>query len=154
MNIRMLQSCWNVLSKRTDDWAEIRMAIEDQLTVQRNWNLHSNNSNPDMTRLKDEYKSRKESSLGKTGQIQMEINTVSKPITLVDEYEDTLNQLGNCYSCNKPGHLKRDCAEKTSTQPQAWSSFNRRQKKEVICFNCDKTGNFARQCRGPKKNYK
>ena len=35
-NIGMLQNCWNVLSKRTDDWAEIRMTMEDQLTVQRN----------------------------------------------------------------------------------------------------------------------
>ena len=56
-NIGMLQSCWNVLSKRTDDWAEIRMAIEDQLTVQRNWNLHPNNPNPDMTGPKNAYKS-------------------------------------------------------------------------------------------------
>ena len=51
----MLQSCWNVLSKRTANWAEIRMTIEDQLTVQRNWNLHPNNPNPDMTGLKDAY---------------------------------------------------------------------------------------------------
>ena len=115
----MLQSCWNVLSKRTNDWAEIRMAIEDQLTVQRNWNLHPNNPNPDMAQLKDPYKSREESSLGKTGQIRMEIKVVSKPITLVNECEDTLNHLGNCYGCNKLGHLKRDCMVKTSTQAQA-----------------------------------
>ena len=153
-NIGMLRSCCIVLSKRTDDWAEIRMAIEDQSTVQRNWNLHPNNPNPDMTGLKYVYKSREESSLGKTGQIRMKITAVSKPITLVDECEVTLNHMGNCYGCNKPGHLKRDCTEKTSTQAQARSSFNRGQKKEVICFNCDKTGHFARQCRGPKKNYK
>ena len=105
-----------------------------------------------MTGLKDAYKSREESSLGKTGQIKMEINAVSQPITLVDECEDTLNHLGNCYGCNKPKHLKRDCKEKNSTQAQARSSFNRGQKKEVICFNCDKAGHFARQCRVPKKN--
>ena len=64
----MLQNKWNVLSKKTDDWVEIRMTIEDQLTVQRNWNLHPNNPNPDMTGLKD-MKSREESNLGKTGQI-------------------------------------------------------------------------------------
>ena len=29
------------------------MTIEDQLTVQRNWNLHPNNPNPDMTELKE-----------------------------------------------------------------------------------------------------
>ena len=50
-NVRMLQSCWNVLSKRTTDWVEIRMTKEDQLTVQRNWNLHPNNPNSDMTGL-------------------------------------------------------------------------------------------------------
>ena len=33
------------------------MTIEDQLTVQRNWNLHLSNPNPDMTGLKDAYKS-------------------------------------------------------------------------------------------------
>ena len=168
----MLQSCWNMLSKRTNDWAEIRMAIEDQLTVQRNWNLHPSNPNPDMTGLKDGYKSKEESILGKTGQIRMEIKSVNKPeqnapvfchatnptpnrtVTLATECEDTLNHLGNCYGCNKPGHLKRDCMEKTSTQAQARSSFNRGQKKEVICFNCNKAGHFARQCWGPKKDYK
>ena len=65
----MLQCNWNMLSKRTADWAEIRMTIEDQLTVQINWNLHPNNPNPDMTGLKDMYKSGEESKLGKTGQV-------------------------------------------------------------------------------------
>ena len=60
-NIGMLQHCWNVLSKRTEDWAEIRM--------QRNWNLHPSNPNPDMTGLKDVYKSREDNYLGQTGQI-------------------------------------------------------------------------------------
>ena len=59
----MLQNCWNELSKRTVDWAEIRMTIEDQLTVQRNWNLHPSNPNPDMTGLKDAYRSREELEL-------------------------------------------------------------------------------------------
>ena len=148
------------------------MTIEDPLTVQRNWNLHLNNPIQDMTGLKDTYKSREESNLGKTGQIQMEINAVNQPeqnasvfyhatnptpnraVTLTAECEDKLNHLGNCYDCIKSGHLKRDCLEKTSTQAQAPSSSNRGQRKEVICFNCDKTGHFARQCRGPKKNYR
>ena len=60
----MIQHCWNVLSKRTENWAEIRMVIEDQLTVQRNWNMHLRNPNLDMTGLKDAYKSREESNLG------------------------------------------------------------------------------------------
>ena len=29
-NIGMIQQCWNVLSKKTENWAEIRMAVEDQ----------------------------------------------------------------------------------------------------------------------------
>ena len=44
-----MKCCWNELSKRTTDWVEIRMTIEDQLTLQRNWNLHPRNPNPDMT---------------------------------------------------------------------------------------------------------
>ena len=166
-NIGMLQHCWNVLSKRTEDWGEIRMTIEDQITVQRNWNLHPNNPNPDMTGLKNAYKSKEENYLGKTGQIRMEVNQVQNapvfypapnqtpnmPVTLARECEDTLNHLGNFYGCNKPGHLKRNCPEGNSTQTQARSSDNRGQRKEVICF-CDKAGDFARQCRGPKKNYK
>ena len=64
----------------------------------------------------------------------MEVNTVAAPvrntrviyattnptptqITIFDmDCEDTLNALGNCYPCNKPEHMKRDCLEKTQTQ--------------------------------------
>ena len=67
-----------------------------------------------MTGLKDAYKSREESHLGKTGQILMEIKAVNNPVqstpvfyhatnptqnravTLAVECEDTLNHLGNC----------------------------------------------------------
>ena len=54
-NLEMMKSCWNQSSKRTVDWAAIRLTVEDQLTVQRNWNLHPRNLNPDMTGLKDAY---------------------------------------------------------------------------------------------------
>ena len=47
--------------------------------------------------------------------------------------------------------MKRDCPEKTQTQTQAQSSFNRGQRREIICFNCDKKGYMAWDCRGPKK---
>ena len=147
------------------------MTIEDQLTVQRNWNLHPSNPNPDMTGLKDAYKSGGDNYLGNKGQIRMEVNDVSNqvqnvpvshstqnptpnvPVTLDCRCKDTLN-LGNCYGCNKPGHLKRNCLEGNSTQTQARYSDNRGSRKDPICFNCDKPGHFARQCRGPKKNYK
>ena len=123
-NIGILQSCWNELSKRNAYCAKIRMTIDDQLTVQRNWNLHPNNPNPDMTGLKDGYKSGEESNLDKTGQVRMEINMVTNPVrkapviyaatnptltgtpTFGTECEDTLNYLGNCYRCNKPGPMK------------------------------------------------
>ena len=90
------------------------MTIEDQLTVQRNWNLHLNNPNPDMTGLKDPYKSGEESNLGKTGQVRMEINVITNTVksapviyaatnptttgtpTFITECEDTLHHLGNC----------------------------------------------------------
>ena len=36
MNQEMMKSCWNELSKRTIDWAKIRLTIEDQISVQRN----------------------------------------------------------------------------------------------------------------------
>ena len=54
--------------------------------------------------------------------------------------EDILNAMGNCYECNKPGQVRRDCLEKTQTQTQAQSIYNRGQRRELICFNCDKKG--------------
>ena len=79
-NIGMLKNCRNELCKRTVDWGEIRMTIEDQLTVQRNWNLHPSNPNPDMTGLKEAYRSGQDNYLGKTGQVRMEANAVTAPV--------------------------------------------------------------------------
>ena len=62
-NLEIMRCCWNKLSKRTTDWAAIMLTIEDQLTVQRNWNLHPRNPNLDMTRLKDAYWSGEENHL-------------------------------------------------------------------------------------------
>ena len=142
-NVRMLQNCWNELSKRTVDWAEIRMTIEDQLTIQRNWNLHPSNPNLDMTGLKDRYRSGEENFLGKTGQVRMEVNAVTAPVRNAPViyattnpaptrapifYTDCEDILGNCYKCNKLGHVRRKCTEKTQTQTQAQSSYNRGQR--------------------------
>ena len=115
----MLQHCWNVLSKRTEDWAEIRMTIEDQLTVQRNWNLHLSNPNPDMTGLKDVSKSGGDHYLGNTGQIRMEVNAVS-------------NQVQNVPSCHLqhpntpsvPVTLDRKCEDHSTIWVTVTSAIN------------------------------
>ena len=80
--------------------------------------------------------------------------TLTGAPTFVTECQDTLNHLGNSYGCDKPGHVNRDCPEKNRTQTPARSSYNRGQRREVICFNCDKKGPIAQDCRGPKKNYR
>ena len=79
-NIGMLKNCWNEFSKRTVNWGEIRVTIEDRLTVQRNWNLHPSKPNLDMTRLKDAYRSGEDNHLGKTGQVRMEVNRVTATV--------------------------------------------------------------------------
>ena len=71
-NLEMMKCGWNELSKRTTDWAEIRITIEEQLTMQKNWNLHPRNPNPDMTKLRGTYQSGEECHLGNTGQVRME----------------------------------------------------------------------------------
>ena len=55
-NLEMMRCCWNELRKRTVDWAAIGLTIENQLTVQKNWNLHPRNPNLDMTGLKEAYR--------------------------------------------------------------------------------------------------
>ena len=61
------------------DWAEIRMTIEGQYTLQRNWNLHPSNPNPDMTGLKYSYRSGEENYL-ETGQVRTEVNVFTAPV--------------------------------------------------------------------------
>ena len=119
-----------------------------------------------MTGLKDAYRSGEENHRGNTGQVRMEVNVVTAPVgnapviyttanppptrsaIFFTDCEDTLNALGNCYACNKPWHVKRDCLE----QIQAQTSYNRGPKREFICYNCDKKGHLARDCLGAKRN--
>ena len=119
-NLEMMKSFWNELTKRTIDWEEIRLTRVNQLTVQRNWNLHPRNPNMvDMTRLKDAYWSGEESHLGNTGRVKMEVKGVTAPVMsvpvifaapsqaptrtalVITDCEDTLKVLGNCYTSNK-----------------------------------------------------
>ena len=46
---------------------------------------------------------------------------------VIVDCEDTLNALGNCYTCNKPRHVRRDCLEQT----QAQMSYNRGLKRDL-----------------------
>ena len=107
----------------------IRITIENELTVQRNWNLHPSNPNPDMNGLKDTYRSGEENHLGNTRQVRMEVNMITAPVgnapviyatanpaptrpTIFNtDCEASLNTLGNCYAFNKPRQVKRDCPE-------------------------------------------
>ena len=93
-----------MLINRTEDWAEIRIAIEDQLTVQRNWNLHPSNPNPDMAGLMDTYKLREENNLGKTGQIRMEVKTISNPVQNAPVFYPAINP-----TQSMPVTLAREC---------------------------------------------
>ena len=97
-NLGMMKSCWNELSERTINWAKIRLTIEDQLTVQRNWHLHPRNPNPDMTVLKDAYRPGEESHLGNTGQVRMEVNSVPAPVMCALVIYTAVNQAPNSSS--------------------------------------------------------
>ena len=46
-----------------------------------------------------------------------------------------------------PGHVKRDCLE----QSHAQTSYNRGPKRDFSCYNCNKKGHLARDCRAMRK---
>ena len=110
------------MSQKTEDWSEIQATMEDQLRAHRNWNLHLLNTNSDLTGLKDSFCTEGEYLLGCTGQFKMEVKAVTAPVMktpvlvaqvraelTIDDCKDVVNALGNYYSCNKPGHVKRNC---------------------------------------------
>ena len=53
----------------------------------------------------------------------------TQTVLVIADCEDTLNALGNCYTCNMPRHMKRDCMEKTKAQ----NSYNRGPKRNFSC---------------------
>ena len=74
---------------------------------------------------------------------------------MIDELADKINHLGNCYGCNKPGHVLRDCADKNGSRYTPRNNYNkgpRRDSRDIKCYNCNKTGHYSRDCRGPRKD--
>ena len=83
----------------------------------------------------------------------MEVNVITAPVIsaaasqaptwtalVIKDCKDTLKALGICYTCNK------------TNQTQTRTSYSGEQKREFSCYNCDKRGHMARDCRLPKKN--
>ena len=74
----------------------------------------------------------------------MEVNAVtntgqSAPVTqlaqgtqilMIEELADKINHLGNCYGCNKPGHVLRDCAEKNSNPNPVRNNYNKGPRRD------------------------
>ena len=51
----------------------------------------------------------------------------------------------------------RTRSEKKNNHNSFRNNYNkgpRRDSRDITCYNCDKKGLFARDCRGPKKNYR
>ena len=77
----------------------------------------------------------------------MEVNAVTTPVMSALVIYAAANQaptwtalvIGQCYDCNKPGHVKKNCLNET----QAQTSYNRGPKREFSCYNCNKKGNLA-----------
>ena len=96
--------------------------------------------------MKDAYLNRgEEYHLGNTGQLRMEVNVVTAPVMsdlviyalfnniqtraalVIEDCENNLNAMGNCYFCNMPSHVKRDFP---APRPER-TTYNRGQRNEL-----------------------
>jgi len=60
-----------------------------------------------------------------------------------------VHRKNSCFNCGKPGHLARDCPQKSNAKNNT-PQDNTTSKNS--CFNCGKPGHRARDCTEPKNN--
>ena len=67
-----------------------------------------------------------------------------------EEFDNSVNVLGNCWKCNQPRHMRRNCL----VLGQSRTRYNGRENKDVHCYNCDKTEHYSRDCQLPERTRK
>ena len=93
---------------------------------------------------------------GAQGQSKMEVNQMYPEEGVLEEQVlDNVNQLttsGEGYFCKKPGHQKKGCRSYASWKTKGSEKRGEhRDVRKFTCYNCNKEGHLARECRGPRK---
>ena len=86
----------------------------------------------------------------------MEVNQMYPEEGVLEEQVlDNVNQLipsGECFFYKKPGHQKKDCRAYASWKTKGSEKRGEhRDVRKFTCYNCNKEGHLARECRGPRK---